>query len=273
MNIPFYQVDAFTKIPFKGNPAAVCIVDDTVTETMMQQIAAENNVSETAFVYRNEEGFQLRWFSPVVEVPLCGHATLATAHVLWEEGIVPKQETITFNTLSGWLSAAQHDGWIALNFPSLLGHQVPLPQEIRDILGVNPVNAMFILNRYLVELATEAEVRALTPDFSRLVNHPRIVVTAKGDPGSPFDFISRMFAPCVGINEDPVTGAAHCALAPYWAQQLGKQSMTAYQASARGGVVKVRQEGDRTVFSGEAVTVIKGTYTLNPSYATATLSN
>ncbi len=273
MNIPFYQVDAFTKIPFKGNPAAVCIVDDTVTETLMQQIAAENNLSETAFVCRREESFDLRWFTPQEEVALCGHGTLATAHLLWEQGIVPKQQTITFNTLSGWLSAQLNNGWVELNFPSLLGHQVPLPREIQDILQVNPVNTVFALNRYVIELATEAEVRALTPDFARLANFPRIVITAKGDKGTEFDFVSRVFAPCIGINEDPVTGSAHCALAPYWAQQLGKQSMTAYQASARGGVVKLRQEGERTVFSGEAVTVIKGTYTLNPSYATATLSN
>jgi PhzF family phenazine biosynthesis protein len=263
MNIPFYQVDAFTDMPFKGNPAAVCIVDDTVTTALMQQVAAENNLSETAFVYRQGAQFNLRWFTPTVEVPLCGHATLATAHTLWEQGMVPAADTITFTTQSGLLTAQQQDGWIALNFPALTGQPVQLPQELQDILGVKPVNTVEVFNRYLVEVATAAEVYAVAPDFSRLAKYPKVIVTARADAGSEYDFISRFFAPCIGINEDPVTGAAHCCLTPYWAGRLGKTAMLAYQASARGGVLKVRLEGDRTVLGGQAVTVINGTYFIN----------
>ena len=263
MNIPFYQVDAFTAKPFRGNPAAVCIVDDTVTAELMQQIAAENNLSETAFVTPENGQFNLRWFTPVVEVPLCGHATLATAHTLFREGLASAADTITFNTASGILTARQQDGWIELNFPALRGEPVQLPEEILDILQVSPVQTIFVDNRYLVELATEAEVLGLKPDFSRLAKYPKVIVTAKASNTSEFDFISRFFAPVIGINEDPVTGAAHCCLAPYWAQKLGKNSMLAYQASARGGVLKIKLEGDRTILAGEAVTVIKGTYAIN----------
>lgn len=263
MDIPFYQVDAFTGKPFGGNPAAVCIVDDTVTPELMQQIAAENNLSETAFVTPENGQFNLRWFTPVVEVPLCGHATLATAHTLFETGLAPAADTITFNTASGVLTARQQDGWIELNFPAITGQTVQLPEEIRDILQVNPVQTIEVFNRYLVELATEEEVLAVNPDFSRLAKYPKVIVTAKANNTSEFDFISRFFAPVIGINEDPVTGAAHCCLAPYWAQKLGKTTMLAYQASARGGVLKIRLEGDRTILAGEAVTVIKGTYAIN----------
>jgi PhzF family phenazine biosynthesis protein len=263
MDIPFYQVDAFTDKPFRGNPAAVCIVDETITAELMQQIAAENNLSETAFVSRKDEQFNLRWFTPVVEVPLCGHATLATAHTLFEAGLAPAAGTITFNTASGVLTARQQDGWIELNFPAITGQPVQLPEEIRDILQVNPVQTIEVDNRYLVEVATEAEVLAVSPDFSRLAKYPKVIVTAKADSTSEFDFISRFFAPVIGINEDPVTGAAHCCLTPYWAQQLGKTTLLAYQASARGGVLKIRLEGDRTILAGQAVTVIKGTYSIN----------
>ena len=261
MDIPFYQVDAFTGKPFRGNPAAVCIVDDTVTAELMQQIAAENNLSETAFVSPKNGQFNLRWFTPVVEVPLCGHATLATAHTLFETGLAP--EIITFNTASGVLTARQQDGWIELNFPAITGEPVQLPDEIRDILQVNPVQTIAVDNRYLVEVATEAEVLAVKPDFSRLAKYRKVIVTAKANSTSEFDFISRFFAPVIGINEDPVTGAAHCCLTPYWAQQLGKTTMLAYQASARGGVLRLRLENNRTILAGEAVTIIKGTYSIN----------
>jgi len=263
MDIPFYQVDAFTGKPFRGNPAAVCIVDDTVTAELMQQIAAENNLSETAFVSPKNGQFNLRWFTPVVEVPLCGHATLATAHTLFETGLASTAGIITFNTASGVLTARQQDGWIELNFPAISGEPVQLPDEIRDILQVNPVQTIAVDNRYLVEVATEAEVLAVKPDFSRLAKYRKVIVTAKANSTSEFDFISRFFAPVIGINEDPVTGAAHCCLTPYWAQQLGKTTMLAYQASARGGVLKLRLEGNRTILGGEAVTVIKGTYSIN----------
>lgn len=263
MDIPFYQVDAFTGKPFRGNPAAVCIVDDTVTAELMQQIAAENNLSETAFVYPKNGQFNLRWFTPVVEVPLCGHATLATAHTLFETGLASAADIITFNTASGVLTARQQDGWIELNFPAITGEPVQLPDEIRDILQVNPVQTIAVDNRYLVEVATEAEVLAVKPDFSRLAKYRKVIVTAKANSTSEFDFISRFFAPVIGINEDPVTGAAHCCLTPYWAQKLGKTTMLAYQASARGGVLKLRLEDNRTILAGEAVTVIKGTYSIN----------
>jgi len=272
MEIPFFQVDAFTDQPFKGNPAAVCITDNALPETIMQQIAAENNLAETAFVSRGKDDFNLRWFTPVTEVPLCGHATLATAHILWQEGLAAPQQDIRFDTQSGWLTAARNGDWITLDFPSFTGHAVQLPQEIREILGVSPLHTEYVFNRFLVEVATEAEVYNASPDFFRLAAHPKVVITARADKGSEFDFISRFFAPCIGINEDPVTGSAHCCLAPYWAAKLGKSEMLAYQASARGGVMKVKVEGDRTLMSGQAVTVIKGTYTLNPQlYASSVL--
>lgn len=264
MEIPFFQVDAFTDQPFKGNPAAVCITDQALPEIIMQQIAAENNLAETAFVSRDQDNFKLRWFTPVTEVPLCGHATLATAHILWQQGLAAPQQEIRFDTQSGWLTAARNEDWITLDFPSFTGHDVQLPQEIKEILGVTPVHTVYVFNRFLVEVATEAEVYNASPDFARLARHPKVVITARAEKGSEFDFISRFFAPCIGINEDPVTGSAHCCLAPYWSAKLGKQEMLAYQASARGGIVKVKVEGDRTFMSGQAVTLIKGVYTLNP---------
>ena len=272
MEIPFFQVDAFTDVPFKGNPAAVCITDEALPETIMQQIAAENNLAETAFVSRDKDDFKLRWFTPVTEVPLCGHATLATAHILWQQGLVAPQQEIRFDTQSGWLTTARDGDWITLDFPSFTGYAVQLPQEIREILGVSPLHTEYVFNRFVVELATEAEVYNASPDFSRLAAHPKVVITARADEGSEFDFISRFFAPCIGINEDPVTGSAHCCLAPYWAAKLGKQEMLAYQASARGGIMKVKVNGDRVLISGQAVTLIKGTYTLNPQrYASTVL--
>lgn len=274
MEIPFFQVDAFTNVPFKGNPAAVCITDSAISETLMQQIAAENNLAETAFVSPDGDDFNLRWFTPVIEVPLCGHATLATAHTLWQEGLVSPQQKIRFNTQSGLLTAARKGDWITLDFPSFTGHAVQLPQEIKEILGVTPVHTVDVFNRFLVEVATEVEVYNASPDFFRLARHPKVIITARANKGSEFDFISRFFAPCIGINEDPVTGSAHCCLAPYWAAKLGKQEMLAYQASARGGIMKVKVDGDRTVMSGQAVTVIKGAYILNPQlHAAAVLQD
>ena len=271
MEIPFFQVDAFTDVPFKGNPAAVCITDEALPETIMQQIAAENNLAETAFVSRDKDDFKLRWFTPVTEVPLCGHATLATAHILWQQGLVTPQQEIRFDTQSGWLTTARDGDWITLDFPSFTGYAVQLPQGIREILGVSPLHTEYVFNRFVVELATEAEVYNASPDFSRLAAHPKVVITARADEGSEFDFISRFFAPCIGINEDPVTGSAHCCLAPYWAAKLGKQEMLAYQASARGGIMKVKVNGDRILMSGQAVTLIKGTYTLNPQLYASTV--
>lgn len=264
MEIPFFQVDAFTDQPFKGNPAAVCVTDDELPEIIMQQIAAENNLAETAFVSRGRNDFKLRWFTPVTEVPLCGHATLATAHILWQEGLAAPQQEIRFDTHSGWLTAVRNEDWITLDFPSFTGYAVQLPQEISEILGITPIHTVDVFNRFLVEVATEAEVYNANPDFFRLARHPKVVITARADKGSEFDFISRFFAPCIGINEDPVTGSAHCCLAPYWSAKLGKQEMLAYQASARSGIMKVKVDGDRILMSGQAVTLIKGMFTLNP---------
>ncbi len=272
MEIPYYQVDAFTNVPFKGNPAAVCISAEPLPDQLMQEIAAENNLAETAFVSPDNGAFNLRWFTPVVEVPLCGHATLATAHILWQEGLADRQQVIHFNTQSGWLTAAAKDDRIELDFPSMTGYAVQLPQEIKEILGVEPLHTIDVFNRFLVEVATEEEVINAKPDFSRLAAHPKVIITAAARKGSSFDFISRFFAPCIGINEDPVTGSAHCCLGPYWAAKLGKQEMLAYQASARGGIIKVRLQGDRTIMAGQAVTVIKGVYTLQTiHHATAAL--
>ncbi|WP_298740381.1 PhzF family phenazine biosynthesis protein [uncultured Chitinophaga sp.] len=263
MEIPFFQVDAFTDQPFKGNPAAVCITDSALPETTMQQIAAENNLAETAFVSQAAGTFNLRWFTPLTEVPLCGHATLATAHTLWQQGLADPLQEIRFDTQSGRLTAVRNEDWITLNFPSLTGHTVHLPQEVQEILGVTPVHTIDVFNRYLVEVATEAEVYDVCPDFARLTPYPKVIVTAKAAAGSGYDFISRFFAPCIGINEDPVTGSAHCCLAPYWSAKLGKPEMQAYQASSRGGALRVKVDGDRVLLSGQAVTLIRGAYIIN----------
>jgi PhzF family phenazine biosynthesis protein len=256
--IPFAHIDAFTAVPFAGNPAAVCVLTEAHDDAWLQAVAREMNLSETAFVQVENGALRLRWFTPATEVPLCGHATLASAHMLFERGVFTSSETITFKTQSGDLHATKADGWITIDLPALPVTEVTPPFDIAAALG-GPVAhiAANANDTWLVELASEAQVRALTPDFDALRNVHGVIATSRSATPA-YDFVSRYFAPGVGINEDPVTGSAHCSLAPYWAAKLGKTSMTGYQASARGGVVRVRLEGERVFLSGQAVTVLVG---------------
>ncbi|HEX7190589.1 MAG TPA: PhzF family phenazine biosynthesis protein [Thermoanaerobaculia bacterium] len=251
------QVDAFTDIAFKGNPAAVCILDRERDAAWMQDVAKEMNLSETAFLLRQADGFGLRWFTPVVEVALCGHATLASAHALWEERVL--ETDARFHTLSGLLTATRNGDLIELDFPAKAEEAALAPPLLLESLGAEPVYVGRNQFDYLVEVETEEELRSLSPDHARLRTIPvrGVIVTARSsDPR--FDFVSRFFAPGSGVDEDPVTGSAHCALTPYWSKKLGKTEMTAYQASARGGVIHVRLVGDRVKLGGRAVTVLRG---------------
>jgi PhzF family phenazine biosynthesis protein len=265
---PLFQVDAFTTEPFVGNPAAVCLLEEQDADPgWMQRVAAEMNLSETAFLRPGPEpgSYGLRWFTPTVEVELCGHATLASAHVLWTEGRVEAGRPIRFDTASGDLAArAAGDGTIWLDLPATPAEPAEPPDGLLEALGGGPVRWV---GRgrfdYLVELADETAVRGLAPDLRRLgrLSSLGVIVTAKADgaagPGS-CDFVSRYFAPAAGIDEDPVTGAAHCTLGPFWAARLGRDELTGFQASARGGLVQVRPEGDRVRLGGRAVTVLRG---------------
>lgn len=258
MSLPLFQVDAFTDRLFAGNPAVVCLLDHQREDNWMQQVAAEMNLSETAFLLKQSDGYNLRWFTPVAEVELCGHATLASAHVLFEIGAIPAGGEARFHTLSGILTARKLENWIELNFPIQPPEVIAAPEGILTALGIHPVYCGKNGNKYLFEVEGEETVRSLQPDFSRIKNLTKddIIVTSRAEtPG--FDFVSRFFAPGIGVDEDPVTGSAHCLLAPYWQSRLGKTAFTAYQASARGGVLRVRMTGDRTFISGQAVTVFK----------------
>jgi PhzF family phenazine biosynthesis protein len=260
MEKPLYQVDAFTNERFGGNPAAVCILDEPAEEGWMQSVAAEMNLAETAFLVRENDGFRLRWFTPTIEVELCGHATLASAHVLWEAGYLWAEEEARFYTLSGMLTARLKEGWIELNFPAVPEESAEAEPELLAALGIaQPRYVGRNKFDYLVEVGSAAEVRALKPDFKRLaqVGGRGVMVTARDDSGV-YDFVSRFFAPASGIDEDPVTGSAHCGLGPYWAKKLDKTQMTAYQASPRGGLVQVEVVGDRVLLRGQAVTVLRG---------------
>ncbi len=254
-------VDAFTDRPFAGNPAAVCILPRAAGEEWMQNVAREMNLSETAFLYRVDDGFSLRWFTPTVEVDLCGHATLASAHVLWRQSYLPPHAVARFHTRSGLLTAISAGDRITLDFPAKIAEPArPLPLLL-DALGI-AAPAWVGKNQfdYLVEVATEAEVHRLTPDHGRLARLPvrGVIVTSRAADGAPYDFVSRFFAPGSGVPEDPVTGSAHCALAPYWGVRLGRGTMTGYQASARGGTVHVECRDDRVLLGGQAITVMRG---------------
>ena len=256
---PLFQVDAFTDLPFSGNPAAVCLLDGARDAHWMQAVAAEMNLSETAFLLQREDGFDLRWFTPTTEVDLCGHATLAAAHVLWEQGLLAPGAEARFHTRSGLLKAARTDALIELDFPAEPAQPVPAPPGLLAALGLATGEITRSRFDYLVIVDDEAVVRTLRPDFTALgaVETRGVIVSApSGDPA--YDFVSRFFAPAAGIDEDPVTGSAHCTLAPWWASRLGRRSMTAFQASQRGGIVQVRLEGERVRLGGQAVTVLAG---------------
>ncbi|MBE9205932.1 PhzF family phenazine biosynthesis protein [Nostoc sp. LEGE 06077] len=255
------QVDAFTNKPFAGNPAAVCVLPAPQADRWMQQVAQEMNLSETAYLVKQEDGFNLRWFTPAVEVPLCGHATLASAHVLWSEGHLSRDEVARFHTKSGLLIAKLQNEWIELDFPVNRSQVANAPPELSTVLGVNYQAVYQNSLGYLVEVASADVVRSMQPNFQLLKTLPGdgVIVTSKDTPGSEYDFISRFFAPALGIDEDPVTGAAHCCLAPFWRDRLGQNTFLAYQASSRGGVVKLSYDGgDRVLLSGQAITIMQG---------------
>ena len=259
MPLPIVQVDAFTSKPFAGNPAAVCVLPSARDAVWMQNVAREMNLSETAFLVRQEDGFDLRWFTPAVEVDLCGHATLASAHVLWEDGHVQPGEQARFHTRSGLLTADKRGDWIEMDFPVKAEQAAEPPPRLAEALGAAPKYVGRNKFDYLVELESEAVLRSLKPNFTLLSEIPvrGVIVTARSANGG-FDFVSRFFAPGSGINEDPVTGSSHTCLAPFWAQRLGKSEFMAYQASPRGGVLRIRLHGDRVILGGQAVTVLHG---------------
>jgi len=254
---PLYQVDAFTAEPYAGNPAAVVLLPGPASERWMQAVAAEMNLSETAFLHREGTTWRLRWFTPAAEVDLCGHATLASAHALREAGLLAEGETARFATRGGALSARVAAGVVELDFPATPPEPAPAPPELCAAVGVAPRWTGRSPYDWLLLAGDEAEVRALSPDFRRLAacTERGVIVTA---PGRDADFVSRFFAPAVGIDEDPVTGSAHCTLGPFWAPRLGKSTFRAFQLSRRGGEVGVRVEGERVLLTGRAVTVFRG---------------
>lgn len=260
MGVKIYQIDSFTNQIFKGNPAGVCVLPGPADEEWMLKVATEMNLSETAFLYPERVGFNLRWFTPTVEVDLCGHATLASAHVLWTEKILTPEKMVKFFTRSGTLTARYLEGWIELNFPSIYEQSTEAPEGVLEALGLcETIYVGKTSSNYLIEVGDAAIIRTLTPDFNYLskLGSYGFIVTSRSD-SKEYDFISRYFDPAEGIDEDSVTGSAHCCLGPYWSKRLGKNEFTAYQASKRGGILKVRLEGDRVLLKGQAVTVFRG---------------
>jgi PhzF family phenazine biosynthesis protein len=259
LSIKLYHVDAFADRVFAGNPAAVCLLAKPAAEKWMQSLAGEMNLSETAFVHPEGSEFRLRWFTPKLEVSLCGHATLASAHVLWEERVVPLARHIVFHTKSGKLVASRRGDRIELDFPARPAVRINPPKGLCEALGVSPKYVGRSKDDYLLEIQDEDQLRRLAPDYGRLakVDTRGAIVTCRSK-SKEYDFISRFFAPAVGVNEDPVTGSSHCCLAIFWGRRLGRTEMVGYQASSRGGVVSVRVRGRRVFLGGRAVTVLAG---------------
>lgn len=257
MNVPIYQVDAFAARRFAGNPAAVMVLDDFVEDGVLQAIAAENNLAETAFLVRDGEDFRLRWFTPTVEVPLCGHATLASAAVVMER-LSPGRNRVVFHTASGPLTVDRRSDGYLMNFPARPCEPVAPPNGLAEALGEHPVEVVMDRFNYLALLQSADRVRRLAPDLASIARLDRsgVIVTALGDDG--YDFVSRYFAPAKGIPEDPVTGGAHCALAPYWAKRLGKTALRAFQASRRGGEIVCSVIGDRVELEGRCIFYLEG---------------
>jgi predicted PhzF superfamily epimerase YddE/YHI9 len=261
MPVPILQVDAFTASPFHGNPAAVCLLDEPAPEEWMQAVAGEMNLSETAFVHPAPDGFGLRWFTPTTEVDLCGHATLAAAHALWESDLLDPAADARFDTRSGWLTARRlDDGWIGMDFPADPPAPVEPPPGLAAALDAEPLGVWRGRSDLLVEMASEEALRAVRPDMNRLaaMDARGVIVTAPG-PGGDIDFLSRFFGPAVGVPEDPVTGSAHCTLSPFWSARLERSALTGRQISRRSGTVRTTLCGDRVMLAGEAVTVLRGT--------------
>ena len=261
MGIPCYHVDAFTDRPFAGNPAAVCLLSKSFPDAWMQNVAAEMNLAETAFVSPTGDEFDLQWFTPAVEVDLCGHATLASAHVLWETGRLPLEMPARFHTRSGQLTCVRAVGGIELDFPAEPQQSCEMPSGLRRALGVDILYTGRNRMDYLVEVESASTLRSMRPDFRELaeISTRGVIVTCPSD-DPEYDFLSRFFAPAFGIDEDPVTGSAHCCLGPFWQQRLQRSELTGFQASSRGGVVGVRMEGDRVKLLGQAVTVLVGEF-------------
>lgn len=253
-------VDAFTSKAFSGNPAAICILDEMPDDVWLQDVAREMNLSETAYLVPLDDGYQLRWFTPAYEVELCGHATLASAHVLWEQSLLSSNDSARFHTLSGLLTARREDGWIILDFPAKVAAQTVAADNLLESLGIQ--TPRFVgRNQFdlLVEVESADELRGLKPDFGKLksVECRGVIVTASSDLAE-YDFLSRFFAPAAGVDEDPVTGSAHCCLAPYWSEKLGTERLTARQISQRGGDLRLTVAGDRVLLGGQAITVMRG---------------
>ena len=263
MPIKIYKVDAFTSIPYQGNPAAICVLDNPVEDQWMQAVASEMNLAETAYLLKEGDSFRLRWFTPTVEMDICGHATLASAHILWEQGYVLKGSAINFKTLSGEITVTQFGNEIVMDFPADPESTVPLTEDLtmilKESLGANPIYVGKSQRDFLVEVESAEILRSMTPNMSILAEVPMrgYIVTAKSDKPE-FDFISRCFFPAVGIPEDHVTGSAHCCLARYWGGKLDKTEMLGFQASNRGGQVRVKIVGDRVMLIGSCVTVLIG---------------
>ena len=262
MGMAIWRIDAFTDRPFAGNPAGVMILDQPADPAWMQDVALEMNLSETAFLWPEEDGFRLRWFTPTVEVELCGHATVASAHLLFESGRLRPDDRATFYTLSGPLYAVREaDGGLSVDFPAEPESPADPPSILAESLGVTPRYVGKNRFDYLVEVESEAFVRSLRPDFNLMAALPVRGVIATARSASPeYDFVSRFFAPAAGVNEDPVTGSAHCCLGPFWKKRLKKNELVGYQASRRGGTVRVRVGEGRVTIGGRAVTVIRGEF-------------
>jgi PhzF family phenazine biosynthesis protein len=260
MGLTITQVDAFADKPFTGNPAAVCLLQQPSDGAWMQVVAREMNLSETAFLVKRDHGFDLRWFTPTIEVDLCGHATLASAHVLWEQGHLSQDETACFHTRSGVLTAKKKGTWIELDFPATPVKRDGVScEEVQSALGIRVKSVGLTRFDYFAELENEEAVRSLRPDFTKVGQlGTRGLIVTSASSSSNYDFVSRFFAPCAGIDEDPVTGSAYCCLGPFWKARLGRDDLVGYQASARGGFVRTRCEGDRVLISGQAVTVLRG---------------
>lgn len=260
MPCPLHLIDAFTGDPFTGNPAGVCLLDRPQPDAWLQAVAREINQAETAFLLREDSGFGLRWFTPALEVELCGHATLASAHFLWEEGHLEPGATARFHTRSGLLTATRRDEWITLDFPATPVVPAEAPAQLLPALGLARATVLRSRFDYMVVLEDPAELRGMRPDLRLLgeVETRGVIVTTPSD-REGVDFLSRFFAPAAGVPEDPVTGSAHCALAPYWAGRLGRATLVGYQASPRGGMVRVEHAGERVRLGGKAMTVLTGT--------------
>jgi len=259
MNQPIVIVDAFADRPFSGNPAAVCVMEHPADEVWMRNVAREMNLSETAFLHPEGDGFRLRWLTPTVEVDLCGHATLASAHTLWETGHLSPEQPARFLTRSGPLSASRDGDWIVMDFPSVAAKPCDVPEDLLEALRTEARRVSTTGADYLVELPSDGHVRGLHPDHGALARLPvRGVIVTAASVIPECDFVSRFFAPGSGVTEDPVTGSTHCALGPYWGERLGKSELVGYQASARGGFVRVTLRGERVHLAGRAITVARG---------------